>query len=154
LTFVARWAALSIGVGAAWFAVALTASALDYLAAQVTHPKPFAIMPEFAPGISAGVLAVLLVMMLEFGLLRVGAASNVDAADLAAERMAAWIVAAGLVVINLVLAVAVDMATGISVIAAWALRSLGAVALYTGFVIFLYAMASMNIQRRRLSDGG
>jgi hypothetical protein len=130
--------------------IAFVATAIDYVTAQMTHPKAFAIVDQFPPpGSSGAVLAVCLVVMFQFGLLSQRAASNVDAADLSAERTGAWIVGAGLVVLSFLLAFTADIARGIARPAAWALQSADSIAVAMAMALFFYAISSMTTERRR-----
>jgi hypothetical protein len=150
---VVRWGLLSVGVCVVWFVVAFLATAIDYLTQM--PPKAFSIVDQFPPpGVSGGLLAVVLVTMFQFGLINQRAASNIDATDLAAERIGAWIVGGGLFVLSWLLLTILHMASDISPFPAWALRSASSIAIITAALIFYYTIVSMTAERRRRSNHG
>ena len=92
--------------------------------------------------------------MFQFGLINQRAASNIDATDLAAERIGAWIVGGGLFVLSWLLLTILHMASDISLFPAWALRSASSIAIITAALNFYYTIVSMTAERRRRSNHG
>src|ERR1700722_7619128 len=113
------------------------------------HAKTFSIADQFPPpGSSGGILAIGLNVMFQFGLVNRGAAHNIDATDLVAERVGAWIIGASLIVLSFLLAFTFDKVFTISALSAWALRSASSIAITAAVAICFYAVMSMTAQRR------
>jgi hypothetical protein len=118
--FVVRWMVLFFGVCVVWFVVAAT----QHLIAPMSGSRGRSITDEFPPVTESGiVLAVCMVITFQFGLLNHVPTSDIDTTNLTMERIAAWIVGTGLFVFSWVLTFTVEIGSGISPLAAWALKS-------------------------------